>query len=166
MAFSANDSGSGAPKADINVVPLVDVLLVLLIIFMVTAPLMSHKIEVELPEANLDQTDETKDKVQPITLAITEEGDVYWNDQAVTRDVLESQLAVEAQKTPQPAINIRGDKTTRYHSINEVVNLAQAKGMRKVGFRSEEHTSELQSLMRISYAVFCLKKKTITSQSH
>src|SRR3546814_7816372 len=129
MAFSANDSGSGAPKADINVVPLVDVLLVLLIIVMVTAPLMSHKIEVELPEANLDQTDETKDKVQPITLAITEEGDVYWNDQAVTRDVLESQLAVEAQK------------------------------------RSEEHTSELQSLMRISYAVFCFKKKT-TNQQH
>src|SRR3546814_16744502 len=91
MAFSANDSGSGAPKADINVVPLVDVLLVLLIIFMVTAPLMSHKIEVELPEANLDQTDEIKNKVQPITLAVTEEGDVYWNDQAVTRDVLESQ---------------------------------------------------------------------------
>src|SRR3546814_20435329 len=92
MAFSANDSGNGAPKADINVVPLVDVLLVLLIIFMVTAPLMSHKIEVELPAANLDQTDETKDKVQPITLAITEDGDVYWNDQEVTRAVLESQL--------------------------------------------------------------------------
>src|SRR3546814_7315537 len=99
MAFSANDSGSGAPKADINVVPLVDVLLVLLIIFMVTAPLMSHKIEVELPEANLDQTDEIKNKVQPITLAVTEEGAV----------------------------------------------------------RSEEHTSEIQSLMRNSYAVFCLK---------
>src|SRR5690606_38049381 len=96
--------------------------------------LMSHKIEVELPEANLDQTDEIKNKVQPITLAVTEEGDIYWNDQAVTRDVLESQLAVEALKTPQQAINIRGDKTTRYRTINEVVNLAQAKGMRQVGF--------------------------------
>ena len=134
MAFSVNDSGSGAPKADINVVPLVDVLLVLLIIFMVTAPLMSHKIEVELPQANLDKVESEPNKVQPITLAITENGDVYWNDQAVTRDVLESQLAVEAQKTPQPAINIRGDRTTRYHSINDVVSLAQAKGMRKVGF--------------------------------
>ncbi|MDN5781323.1 MAG: biopolymer transporter ExbD [Luteimonas sp.] len=141
MAFSANDSGSGAPKADINVVPLVDVLLVLLIIFMVTAPLMSHKIKVELPEANLDKIDETKNKVQPITLAVTEDGDVYWNDQAVTRDVLESQLAVEAQKTPQPAINIRGDKTTKYRAINEVVNLAQAKGMRKVGFVATKETN-------------------------
>ncbi len=134
MAFSANDSGSGAPKADINVVPLVDVLLVLLIIFMVTAPLMSHKVKVELPEANLDQVDESKNKVQPITLAVTDDGDVYWNDQPVTRDVLESQLAVEAQKTPQPAVNIRGDKTTRYQAIKDVVNTAQAQGMRKVGF--------------------------------
>jgi biopolymer transport protein ExbD len=134
MAFSANDSGSGAPKADINVVPLVDVLLVLLIIFMVTAPLMSHKVKVELPEANLDQVDDTKNKVQPITLAVTDDGDVYWNDQPVTRDVLESQLAVEAQKTPQPAVNIRGDKTTRYQAIKDVVNTAQAQGMRKVGF--------------------------------
>jgi len=134
MAFSVNDSGSGAPKADINVVPLVDVLLVLLIIFMVTAPLMSHKVKVELPQANLDNTESTPNKVQPITLAITEDGDVFWNDQPVTRDVLESQLAVEAQKTPQPAVNIRGDKTTRYSAINDVVNLAQAKGMRQVGF--------------------------------
>src|SRR5690606_36230206 len=134
MAFSDNDSDSGAPKADINVVPLVDVLLVLLIIFMVTAPLMSHKGEVDRPEANLDDVEGDPNKVQPITLAITEEGDVYWNDQPVTHNVLESQLAVEAQKTPQPAVNIRGDKATRYQAINEVVNLAQSKGMRKVGF--------------------------------
>ncbi len=134
MAFSVNDSGSGAPKADINVVPLVDVLLVLLIIFMVTAPLMSHKVKVELPQADLDQVDKEKSPVQPITLTVTENGDVFYNDQPVTRDILESQLSVEAQKTPQPAINVRGDEATKYRSINEVVNIAQAQGMRKVGF--------------------------------
>ncbi len=134
MAFSVNDSGIGAPKADINVVPLVDVLLVLLIIFMVTAPLMSHKIKVELPEANLDQVEQEKASVQPITLTVTEKGDIYYNDQPVTRDILESQLSVEAQKTPQPAINVRGDQTTKYRAISEVVNIAQAQGMRKVGF--------------------------------
>src|SRR3546814_20761176 len=128
MAFSANDSGSGAPKADINVVPLVDVLLVLLIIFMVTAPLMSHKIEVELPEANPDQTDETKDKVQPLTPANTEEGDDYWNDQAVTRDVLASQLAFEPQKTPQPATNNSGDKPTTNPPNNKVFTPATTQG--------------------------------------
>jgi biopolymer transport protein ExbD len=133
MSFSSGDD-PGAPMSEINVTPLVDVMLVLLIIFMITAPLMSHKIKVELPQANLDKIDETPAKVQPITLAITEDGKVYWNDQLVTPDVLESQLSVEAQKTPQPAINIRGDKTTKYRAINDVVNIAQAQGMRQVGF--------------------------------
>src|SRR3546814_7230170 len=143
MAFSANDSGSGAPKADINVVPLVDVLLVLLIIFMVTAPLMSHKIEVELPEANLDQTDETKDKVQPITLAITEEGDVNWNDKAATCDVLESQMAVEAQKNLLTAINICVDKTTTNNSINEAVKIAQPKRVSTDVFAAATETNRV-----------------------
>ena len=133
MAFSTGDD-AGAPMSEINVTPLVDVMLVLLIIFMITAPLMSHKIKVELPQANLDRKPEDLKSVQPITLTITEDGKVYWNDQPVTADVMESQLSVEAQKTPQPAINIRGDKTTKYRTINEVVNIAQAQGMRKVGF--------------------------------
>ncbi|MGH8031504.1 MAG: ExbD/TolR family protein [Luteimonas sp.] len=133
MAFSTGDQ-TGAPMSEINVTPLVDVMLVLLIIFMITAPLMSHKIKVELPQANLDTIDEKQTAVQPITLAVTENGNIYWNDQQVSLDVLESQLSVEAQKTPQPAINVRGDKTTKYRTINQVVNVAQAQGMRKVGF--------------------------------
>ena len=133
MAFSTGDD-AGAPMSEINVTPLVDVMLVLLIIFMITAPLMSHKIKVELPQANLDKIEDGPTKVQPITLAITENGEVYWNDQPVTQDVLESQLAVEAQKTPQPAVNIRGDQTTKYRAIKDVVNTAQSQGIRKVGF--------------------------------
>jgi biopolymer transport protein ExbD len=133
MAFSTGDD-AGAPMSEINVTPLVDVMLVLLIIFMITAPLMSHKIKVELPQANLDTLVDGPTKVQPITLTITDGGQVYWNDQPVTPNVLESQLAVEAQKTPQPAINIRGDKTTRYLTIKDVVNTAQAQGIRQVGF--------------------------------
>jgi biopolymer transport protein ExbD len=112
----------------------VDVMLVLLIIFMITAPLMSHKIKVDLPQANLDKRDEKVPPVPPITVTVTEDGHVYWNDSAVTRELLESQLAVEAQKTPQPAINIRGDETTKYRTISEVVATAQAQGIRKVGF--------------------------------
>jgi biopolymer transport protein ExbD len=133
MAFSTGDD-AGAPMSEINVTPLVDVMFVLLIIFMITAPLMSHKIKVELPQANLDTLVDGPTKVQPITLTITDGGQVYWNDQPVTPNVLESQLAVEAQKTPQPAINIRGDKTTRYLTIKDVVNTAQAQGIRQVGF--------------------------------
>ena len=133
MAFSSGNS-SGGPMAEINVTPLVDVMLVLLIIFMITAPLMSHKIKVELPEANLDKKDDLAPEVPPITLAITQEGKLYWNDEPVTTQLLESRLSVEAQKTPQPQINVRGDKTTKYRTIKDVVEIAQQQGMRKVGF--------------------------------
>jgi biopolymer transport protein ExbD len=138
MAFSTGND-SGGPMAEINVTPLVDVMLVLLIIFMITAPLMSHKVKVELPKATLDKLDlEKKVAVQPITLAVTQEGNLFWNDQPITKDLLESRLSTEAQKTPQPQINVRGDQTTKYRTVADVVRIAQAQGMRKVGFVAEK----------------------------
>ena len=138
MAFSTGND-SGGPMAEINVTPLVDVMLVLLIIFMITAPLMSHKVKVDLPQATLEHLDRNKPLVvQPITIAVTEEGNLFWNDQPITKDQIESRLSVEAQKTPQPAINVRGDRTTKYRVVQEVVQVAQAQGMRKVGFVAEK----------------------------
>ena len=136
MAFSSGGDGHDKVNATINIVPLVDVMLVLLIIFMVTAPLMAHKVKVDLPQANLDERPETAPPAPPLTIAITSNGTLYLNDNPVTMDLLDSTLAVEAQKTPQPPVNVRGDATTPYRIVNEVVNLAQAKGMRKVGFVS------------------------------
>ena len=134
MAFSTGND-SGTPMSEINVTPLVDVMLVLLIIFMITAPLMSHKTKVELPQANYETRDtENTPPTPPITIAVTEEGRYFFNDEPVTRELLESRLSVEAQKVPQPSVNIRGDKTVRYRFINDVVNIAQAQGMRQVGF--------------------------------
>jgi biopolymer transport protein ExbD len=133
MAFSSNSSGGG-PMADINVTPLVDVMLVLLIIFMITAPLMSHKVKVELPQANLDKRDEKLPPAPPVTVTVTEDGHLYWNDSPVTHDLLESQLSVTAQKTPQPEVQVRADDTTKYRIIEDVVNTAQAQGIAKVGF--------------------------------
>ncbi len=132
MAFTSGN-GSGGPMATINVTPLVDVMLVLLIIFMITAPLMTHKTKVELPEANLDAR-EAKVDVTPITLAVQQDGSLFWNDEPINQALLESRLSVEAQKTPQPQINVRGDKTTKYRVVQEVVRTAQSQGMRKVGF--------------------------------
>jgi biopolymer transport protein ExbD len=130
MAFSANEGGAGFTEP--NVVPLVDVMLVMLIIFMVTAPLMSHKVKVTLPEANLER------KVEPvgvpITLAIKSDGSVFWNDSPVSPSMLEAQLAVEAQKKPQPQVNIRADKDTRYRMVAEVVKTSKNVGIAKVGF--------------------------------
>ncbi|GAB3345402.1 ExbD/TolR family protein [Lysobacter tyrosinilyticus] len=133
MAFSS-DSGGGKPMAEINVTPLVDVMLVLLIIFMITAPLMTHKVKVDLPEANLDHRVDDPIKVTPITIAVEDTGALYWNDEPVTKGVLESRFSVEAQKLPQPQVNVRGDKTAKYKLVQAVVQIAQQQGMRKVGF--------------------------------
>ena len=134
MAFSSGND-RGGPMAEINVTPLVDVMLVLLIIFMITTPLMNHKVKVQLPEAVLEKKEEEKGpKIPPITVAVTERGELFWNDEPITREMIESKLSVEAQKTPQPPVQIRGDKTTPYRLINEVVKIAQAQGMAKVGF--------------------------------
>ena len=133
MAFSTGNE-SGGPMSEINVTPLVDVMLVLLIIFMITAPLMSHKIKVELPQANLDNRSEKIPPAPPVTVTIKEDGTIYWNDAPITKELLESQLSVEAQKTPQPAVNLRGDKTTKYGNIRAVVDIAQAQGIRTVGY--------------------------------
>ncbi|MBD8526350.1 ExbD/TolR family protein [Pseudomarimonas arenosa] len=131
MAFSSGGD-SGGPMAEINVTPLVDVMLVLLIIFMVTAPLMSHKVQVTLPQEALKEKPDSQGI--PITLAVTESGDLYWNDDPIILSVLESRLAVEAQKQPQPQVNIRADKTTKYRTIANVVKTAKDVGIAKVGF--------------------------------
>ena len=135
MAFSTN-SDAGGPMATITVVPLVDVMLVLLIIFMVTTPLMQHLVEVELPEATILEPEDEAPPVPPVTIAVTDDGRLFWNDEPVTAELLESRLSVEAQKVPQPGIQVRGDKTTKYSVVNSVVQIAQRQGMRKVGFIS------------------------------
>jgi len=137
MAFS-NNSGSGKPNSEINVVPLVDVMLVLLIIFMVTTPLMSHKVPIELPETNFNRELVEKEKTSgpPITIAVTSGGNIFYNDEPVTLELVEARLSSAAQMTPQPALQIRGDRTTEYRFISDVVNIAQAQGMRKVGYIS------------------------------
>ncbi len=125
----------GGPMAEINVTPLVDVMLVLLIIFMITTPLMNHKVKVQLPEAVVQKkNDDKKQQIPPITVSVTDAGELFLNDEPTTKQAIESRLSVEAQKTPQPPVQIRGDKTTPYHLVGEIVKIAQAQGMAKVGF--------------------------------
>ena len=118
--------------AEINVTPLVDVMLVLLIIFMITAPLMSHKIRIDLPQANPNQQQENPP--EPIDLAIKESGEIFWNDELVTEAMLQAQLRVAAQKNPQPELQIRADKETRYQLLATVMADAKSAGMVKIGF--------------------------------
>ena len=134
MGASVGNKEDGAPMAEINVTPLVDVMLVLLIIFMITTPLMNHNVKVQLPQAVVEKKEEKKQQIPPVTISVTEAGELFLNDEPATRQAIESRLSVEAQKTPQPPVQIRGDKTTPYRLINEVVKIAQAQGMAKVGF--------------------------------
>jgi biopolymer transport protein ExbD len=133
MAFSSNSNGGG-PMADINVTPLVDVMLVLLIIFMITAPLMTHKVVVKLPQATLS----TKPvlKTPPVTLAIKSTGERFWNDEPVTVAKLDQYTSILITKDPQPQVNIRADADTKYGIINDAVQTLRKAGVRKVGFVS------------------------------
>src|SRR5688500_19007895 len=130
MSMSAGGNEGGV-MVEINVTPLVDVMLVLLIIFMITAPLMSHKVQIELPEA-IAQPNEQEPRT--ITLAMKEDGDIYWNDEEVTREYLQTQLRVEARREPQANLQIRADKTTAYGELMKLVAVAKNSGMKKVGF--------------------------------
>ena len=132
MAFSTGSGGG--PMADINVTPLVDVMLVLLIIFMITAPLMQHKVKVTLPKATLNQDKTTA--LQPITLTIKADGSKYWNDEAVNEGIFEQNLAIAAQRVPQPQVNVRADAVTKYGIIDLAVTTVKKAGIRKVGFVS------------------------------
>jgi biopolymer transport protein ExbD len=132
MAFSSNSSGGA--MADINVTPLVDVMLVLLIIFMITAPLAAQKVKVELPTASLDKKPEIT--VPPVTVAVRANGEVYWNDQLMTEAMLEQNLSVTVAREPQPQVDIRADENTKYSLIQKTVRTIRMSGMRKVGFVS------------------------------
>jgi len=108
------------------------VMLVLLIIFMITAPLMSHKIRIDLPQANPNVQEQNPP--EPIDLAVKESGEIFWNDELVTEAMLQAQLRVAAQKNPQPELQIRADKTTQYQLIATVMANAKSAGMVKIGF--------------------------------
>ena len=133
MAFSSNSNGGG-PMADINVTPLVDVMLVLLIIFMITAPLMTHKVVVKLPQATLSSKPVLK--TPPVTLAIKSTGERFWNDEPVTVAKLDQYTSILITKDPQPQVNIRADADTKYGIINDAVQTLRKAGVRKVGFVS------------------------------
>jgi biopolymer transport protein ExbD len=135
MAFGGfNDDAQRGPMADINVTPMVDVMLVLLVIFIITAPLFTHAIKLDLPVA---QSSPAPEKPETVTLSINGAGALFWNDVPVEQKDLEARLAAAAQKKPQPELQLRADKSTRYEVIAQVMAAAQGNGMTKIGFVTE-----------------------------
>ena len=132
MAFSAGGGqNNNQPMSEINVTPLVDVMLVLLIIFMITAPLMTHKIPIDLPQAS---TVKNPEEPNIITLALTADGNIYWNDIAVSTDDWKARIGQAALQQPQPELQLRADKITQYQVLAEIMADAQNAGIKKMGF--------------------------------
>lgn len=117
--------------AEINMVPFIDVMLVLLIIFIITVPVINHAIQVDLPKASIQPLD-----VKPVhvRLSIDEQGAYFWDDQAVSDTQLDERLRAAALQQPQPALHIRADQSVRYERVALALASAQRLGLSKIGF--------------------------------
>ncbi len=119
--------------AAMNVVPLVDVMLVLLVIFIVTAPILTHAVKIDLPKAS-----SAANVTRPahIEFGIREDGSLFWNGEAVAPESLPARFAAEARKQPQPELHIRADRTVHYEKVAQVMAAAARAGLSRIGFVS------------------------------
>lgn len=135
MAFSHPDDLDGdGVLSEINMIPLIDVMLVLLIVFIITVPVIKHAVDVNLPQA---PTQASPDKPQTVRLSVDAEGRYHWNEAAVDDTQLAERLAQTAAQTPQPDLHIRGDKAVRYERVAQAMAAAQRAGVRKLAFVTE-----------------------------
>jgi biopolymer transport protein ExbD len=139
MAFASFDSrNASAPMSEINMVPLIDVMLVLLVIFIVTAPLLTHAVKLELPRAS-SQVNQLKP--EKIDFAIDAAGVLHWNGETVTRAEAAQRFVVESAKQPQPEIHLRADQSVAYRYVAQTLADASKAGLTKVGFVSDPETA-------------------------
>ena len=134
MAFGGfdRDDSPMRPMAEINTTPLVDVMLVLLVIFIITAPLMTHAIRLDLPSAEAPVSAE---RPETVTVSIDADEALYWNDAPVAdAAALRERLAQAAGRQPQPELHLRADRAVRYQRIAEVMSAAQQAGLARIGF--------------------------------
>ena len=134
MAFSSG--GTEGTLCDMNIIPLADVLLVLLIIFMVTAPTPSYPIDIDLPQRSLNPPPQTVDPPDPIRLRIDAAGDVFWNDNPTPISALFNLMSAEIERDPanQPTLEIDVNDDADYGVVAKVLAEAKAANMQKIGF--------------------------------
>ena len=138
MAFGTQDETDEVMN-EINMTPLVDVMLVLLIIFIITVPVMKHSVNVDLPRAT-NQPQDTKP--QTIRLSVDASGNYWWNEAQVSDADLPRLLRAEAARDPQPELHLRGDKEVRYERVAQAMAAAQQAGLRKIGFITEPKVAQ------------------------
>ncbi len=132
MTFgSMHDGGRQAPMSEINVVPLVDVMLVLLIIFIITAPLLTHSVKIDLPKA---ESNPNFTQPEHVELAIRADGSLFWNGETVQFEQLPSRFEATVTQTPKTELHIKADKLSHYEHVARVMSVAAKAGMAKIGF--------------------------------
>ena len=132
MSFGAfNPHRPQSMMSDINVTPMVDVMLVLLVIFIITAPAFTHAVKLDLPRA---QSSVAPRQADTVDIAIDAAGAVFWNGAAIDAAALDARLAQAAVRNPQPELQLRADRNTRYEAVAGLMAAAQARGLLKLGF--------------------------------
>ncbi|MGQ7936458.1 ExbD/TolR family protein [Paraburkholderia sp. D1E] len=132
MAFGGLEKKqTAAPMAEINMTPLIDVMLVLLVIFIITAPLFTHAIRLDLPKVAAAPARQTP---QTISLSIDAAGKLYWNGNVITLQQMRAQFAEASKQADQPEIQLRAERSTRYEVIAQVMGAAQQAGLERIGF--------------------------------
>ena len=135
MSFGAfNHHRNPGPMADINVTPMVDVMLVLLVIFIVTAPLLTNAVKIDLPKATSSPNLTKPDNIQ---FAINAQGQYFWNGEPVDKSVVLQRFAAEGKRNPLPELHLHADKTTQYQMVAEIMAEASKAGLSKIGFVSD-----------------------------
>lgn len=139
MIGAFDENNVARPMSEINVTPLVDVMLVLLVMFIITAPLFTHSIKVNLPRAHAQANHEKPDTV---TLAIDGRGNLFWNNQPLDRAALSWQIQLAARQQPQPTLHMRADRDTRYQVIADVMAEANRAGLDRIGLVTDPGTAK------------------------
>ncbi len=135
MAFGGlSENRSSRPVAEINMIPLIDVMLVLLVIFMVTAPLLTHAVKVNLPKASSTVNVSQRDSIH---LSIDRQGRVFWNGEAVVESDWRARMRQAADRDPQPELHINADGDIAYRRVMEVMSDAARAGLTRIGFVSD-----------------------------
>ncbi len=135
MAFGRLErSGASQPMSDINMTPLIDVMLVLLVIFIITAPLMSSSLRLDLPKTSGAKP---SDAPTYVTVAVDPQGTLFWGDEAVTGEQLTARIREAAQRNPATEVQLRADQQVPYGRIAELIGLVQEGGLLRIGFVTE-----------------------------
>jgi biopolymer transport protein ExbD len=137
MAMNVGSGGEGEPMMEINTTPLIDVMLVLLIMFIITLPVMTHAVKLDMPRPNSNPTP-PNEIVEPIRLDIDWDGAIIWNGTQVQLEVLETYFRNESSKNPQPELHVRPDRRANYDTVAKVLAIAQRNGMQRIGFVGNE----------------------------